>query len=81
MRSSAAAGQVPANESSYRGAAVRVIAGLWVAAIVYTIAVSPLAARSAIRGSVLGAPVVEQIILLVQRVPDVESVTSELTVR
>ena len=53
-----------ANEASYRSAAVRVIAGLWVAAIVYTIAVSPLVARSSGQRASIGAPVVEQIILL-----------------
>ena len=53
-----------ARGSSYRGAAARVIAGLWMAAIVYTIAVAPLAARNGTTGRPLGGPVIEQIILL-----------------
>jgi two-component sensor histidine kinase len=52
----------PPASASYRGATVRVIAGLWAAAIVYTVAISALAAR--IPGIGLGAPIVEQIILL-----------------
>src|SRR5688500_12176330 len=52
-----------AKELSYRGAAARVIAGLWIAAIVYTVAVMPLAARTSGRAIAPG-PIVEQIILL-----------------
>ena len=52
-----------AKELSYRGAAARVIAGLWIAAIVYTVAVMPFAARTSGRTLAAG-PIVEQIILL-----------------
>ena len=53
-----------APEASYRSAAVRVIAGLWVAAIVYTIVISPLVAGASGQSISIAGPVVEQIVLL-----------------
>ena len=54
----------PSEPSSYRNAAGRVIAGLWIAAIIYVVALSKLVAGNGGTQATIGAPLVQQVSLL-----------------
>ena len=64
MRTTATRLSSPSEPSSYRAAAGRVIAGLWIAAIIYVVALSKLVAGNGGTQATIGAPLVQQVSLL-----------------